>query len=292
MIISQIIGGLGNQMFQYAVGRALSLERRQPLLLDTSGYVKYSQHHGFELHRVFNCVPEIATISETKNILGWCGIFGIKRILSRPLMKPIRNSAFVVEPHFHYWPGLNQVPIDCYLAGYWQSEKYFRKHLETIRSDFVFKNSLKNKNLELAIQIDKVNSVSLHIRRGDYVSNKKTNAKHGVCNLDYYHAAVNYMSDRVEYPTFFIFSDDIEWARENLKLDFPHHYIDHNIGVDSYIDMHLMSLCQHHIIANSSFSWWGAWLNPRSEKIVAAPKGWFKDRKCVQDLIPHNWVQL
>ena len=292
MIITQIIGGLGNQMFQYAAGRALSLERGQPLLLDISGFIKYSLHQGFELQRVFNCVAEISTKTETQSILGWSGVFGIKRILSRPLMKPIRHNAFIVEPHFHYWPGLNQVPLDCYLTGYWQSEKYFHKHLETIRSDFVFKNSLTNKNLELAQQIDKVNAVSLHIRRGDYVMNRKTNAAHGACDLDYYHAAVKYISSRVKHPIFFTFSDDIDWAKKNLKLNLPLRYVDHNFGVDSYNDMHLMSLCQHHIIANSSFSWWGAWLNPRSEKIVAVPKCWFKDGKNTQDLIPPNWVQL
>jgi len=292
MIVSQILGGLGNQMFQYAVGRALSLERGQQLLLDISGFHKYKLHQGFELQRVFYCTAEIASKTEKQNILGWRGVFGIKSILSRPLMRPFRHNAFVVEPHFHYWSGLNQVSLECYLVGYWQSEKYFHKHLETIRSDFVFKNPLKNKNLDFAQQINKSNAVSMHIRRGDYVRSRKTNASHGVCSLTYYDAAVQYISSIVKNPIFFIFSDDIDWARDNLKLNLPHHYVDHNKSVESYNDMHLMSLCKHHIIANSSFSWWGAWLNARSEKIVIVPRVWFQDGKNTQDLIPHNWVQL
>lgn len=292
MIISRIIGGLGNQMFQYAAGRSLSLELSQQLRLDISGFRDYSLHQGFELERVFNCKVEVATEAETQNILGWRGVFGIKRILSRPSMAPIRHNGFVVEPHFQYWAGLTKVPIDSYLVGYWQSEKYFHKHLEAIRSDFIFKTSLTTKNLELSKKMAKVNAVSLHIRRGDYIRNRKTNATHGACDLDYFDAAIGYMSSRVEDPFFFIFSDDIEWARGNLKLDFPCHYVDINCGIESYNDMHLMSLCQHNIIANSSFSWWGAWLNFRTDKIVIAPQNWFRNNIKTQDLIPSNWVKV
>lgn len=279
-------------MFQYAAGRSLSLELRQQLRLDISGFRKYGLHQGFELHRVFNCSEAIATKSDINNILGWRGLPGIKRILSRPAMALIRNNAFVVEPHFQYWAGLTQVPIDCYLAGYWQSEKYFLKKLSLIRTDFIFRNTLTNKNLEFAQQIAEVNSISLHIRRGDYVSNKKTNTMHGTCDLDYYYAAIKYISSRVENPFFFIFSDDIEWARDNLKLNPPYRYVDHNYDKESYNDMHLMSLCRHHITANSSFSWWGAWLSTGTDKIVVAPKNWFRKSINTKDLVPSNWYQI
>jgi hypothetical protein len=292
MIISQIIGGLGNQMFQYAAGRALSLGRGQSLRLDISGFAGYGLHQGFELQRVFNCSTEIAAEPDVRNILGWPFLSSIRRVVARPGMAAFRRDGFVVEPHFHYWPEMNHVPQDCYLVGYWQSEKYFQTHTSEIRADFTFKPPLLDRNAKLAEQIDQVNAVSLHVRRGDYVDNAKTNATHGVCSLDYYRAAIQHVSDRIIRPYFFIFSDDIAWVKDNLKIDMPCQYVDHNQGEESFNDMHLMSLCQHHIIANSSFSWWGAWLNPNANKIILAPKKWFANKNNVKDLFPQGWVTL
>ena len=110
--------------------------------------------------------------------------------------------------------------------------------------------------------------------------------------VEYYHAAIQYIAERVEQPDFFIFSDDVAWVKDNLKMKFPCHYVDHNHGAESYNDMRLMSMCQYHIIANSSFSWWGAWLNPSTKKIVIAPKRWFANRTDVRDLFPQGWVTL
>lgn len=290
MIISHIIGGLGNQMFQYAAGRSLSLERDQSLRLDITGFSGYGLHQGFELGRVFNSSTEIATEPDVRNILGWQFLSGFRRVWARPGMAAFRRDGFVVEPHFHYWSEINCVPQDCYLVGYWQSEKYFQTHTSEIRADFTFKPSLSDRNAKLAEQITQVNAVSLHVRRGDYVNNAKTNATHGVCSLDYYRAAIQHVSDRVTCPYFFIFSDDIAWVKDNLKMDMPCQYVDHNQDKESYNDMHLMSLCRHHIIANSSFSWWGAWLNPNLEKIVVAPKKWFANQNNVKDLFPQGWV--
>ncbi len=292
MIISQIIGGLGNQMFQYAAGRALSQQYGVPLRLDVSGFAGYGLHQGFELQRVFNCPVETATEAEVRDILGWQFSSGIRRILARPGMKVFRRKCFVVEPHFHYWPEINNVPRDCYLAGYWQSEKYFADAGSDIRADFTFKSPLTEMNAALSAEIGKVNSVSLHVRRGDYVSSNKNQAIYGACSLDYYQAAIQYISEYVEYPNFFIFSDDQAWVKDNLKMNFPCQYVDHNQGAESYNDMNLMSMCRHHIIANSSFSWWGAWLNPDPEKIVVAPKRWFNNQTDVQDLFPSGWVVL
>lgn len=292
MVIANIIGGLGNQMFQYAAGRALSLARGQPLELDISGFKGYELHYGFELQRVFDCPVKTDTSTALRNILGWQCAPGIKQMLARPSMKAFRRNTFVVEPHFHYWPGIMNVPQDCYLVGYWQSEKYFRSISSVIRTDFTFKTPLVNRNAKLAEQIGQVNAVSLHVRRGDYAKNPRTNATHGLCSLDYYQAAIQYIADRVEQPCFFIFSDDIAWVKDNLKMDFPCQYVDHNQGAESYNDMRLMCLCQHQIIANSSFSWWGAWLNPGPEKIVVAPQKWFANGNNIKDLFPQGWVKL
>ena len=299
MIISQILGGLGNQMFQYAAGRALALELGQPLLQDISGFEGFAgsmEHREFELGRVFNISGKIATKEQVRSILGWQFPFQIQRILAKPFMARFRGRGFVVEPHAHYWPGIKNVPHDCYLYGYWQSEKYFKEAAPVILDDFRFKGSLAGQNVQLAVQMGQVNAVSLHVRRGDYVTNSKTMAMHGLCSMAYYHAAIKYIADRVEHPYFFIFSDDIPWVKDNLKINFPCQYVGHNPGTESYNDMHLMSLCQHHIIANSSFSWWGAWLNQRKDKIVVTPQKWFanedNDKNNIKDRFPCGWVLL
>lgn len=292
MIISQLLGGLGNQMFQYAAGRALSLRSRATLCLDVSAFGSYRLHQGFELDRVFAGDMRIAAPADMRRVLGWRAAPAVRRVLIRPNLAWLRSSRFVVEPHFDYWPGLQNAPADSYLAGYWQSEKYFLEYEAEIRADFAFKPPLDARNAELASAITGENTISLHIRRGDYASNPKTLATHGLCSLEYYQAAIAYLAARVAPPVFYVFSDDIAWARENLHIEFPSHYIGHNQGAQSYVDMQLMSLCRHHIIANSSFSWWGAWLNPSREKTVVAPQNWFASGKTVDDLIPATWVRL
>ncbi len=292
MIFSHILGGLGNQMFQYAAGRALSLARDVPLRLDVGDFAGYGSHQGFELSRVFACNPDVATKQEVQNLLGWRASRFARKILKRRSLAMLHGTNLVVEPYFHYWPGIKDISHSPYLFGYWQTEKYFSDASETIRTDFSFRQPFSKKNAELAERIGQTMAVSLHVRRGDYLSNPKTNAVHGLCPLEYYRAAVLYISEHVERPVFFVFSDDIAWAKENLDIDFPCYYVDHNNGLASFNDMHLMSLCQHHIIANSSFSWWGAWLNPSQEKTVIAPKRWFAREINIEDLFPSGWVML
>ncbi len=293
MIIANLVGGLGNQMFQYAAGRALSVTRGQALRLDVSEFANYGLHQGFELDRVFSCPVSIATGAEVHSILGWQSAAKIRSILTRAGFAGLRRAEFIVEPHFHYWPGIRAVPRNSYLIGYWQSEKYFSEAVSVIREDFTFKLALSKRNAELVAQIDAVNAVSLHVRRGDYVQNSKTNLTHGLCSLDYYHAAIKYVATHVDRPHFFIFSDDIAWAKKNLNVEFPSHYVDHNQGADSFNDMRLMSLCKHHVIANSSFSWWGAWLGCNPEKLVVAPRCWFRNKSLdTRDLYCYGWIQL
>lgn len=292
MIVSQILGGIGNQMFQYAVGRALALERGQSLRLDISGFAGYGLHNGFELQRVFKCPVETATEADVRRLLGWQFSSGVRRVIARPSMSIFRRSQFVVAPHFNYWPGINHTPLNCYLVGYWQSEKYFQTHISAICDDFTFKTPLTNSNRDIAAKISQTTAVSLHVRRGDYANDVKTNATHGLCSIEYYRDAIRYIQDRLDKPHFFVFSDDIGWARQNIKITSHCQYVNHNLDVNSYNDMRLMSLCQHNIIANSSFSWWGAWLNRRQGKIVIAPRKWFLKDINTSDLIPDQWVVL
>jgi hypothetical protein len=292
MIVSQIIGGLGNQMFQYSIGRALSLTRGQLLELDITSFNDYELHQGFELFDVFNLPTSIATINSVKTVLSWRSYKLVRKVLAQPVAARLRGNQFIVEPHFHYWPEIHNVPLDCYLVGYWQTENYFMNVQSEIRKDFTFKSLPLDRNAKLVEQITAVNSVSLHVRRGDYVSNPKASSVHCLCSLDYYKSAINYIAERVEQPNFFIFSDDIEWVKKHLKINFACQFIDHNHGAESYNDMRLMSLCRHNIIANSSFSWWGAWLNSNHKKIVVSPEKWFKSNANIDNLIPNGWVSI
>lgn len=180
-----------------------------------------------------------------------------------------------------------------YLQGYWQSERYFLKHKGTIRSDFTFRQPPSGQNAELSRTILNSVAVSIHVRRGDYVSNAKTFAKHGTCTPEYYFKAIEIVRQRVPEARFFAFSDDPQWVAEVLAPRYPGLVlVDHNQAEDSYNDMRLMSLCWHHIIANSSFSWWGGWLNPDPGKIVIAPRNWFANGKDSTDLIPETYIRL
>lgn len=290
MIISQIMGGLGNQMFQYALGRALATKLNLPLRIDISGFERYRLHR-YQLSPVFAGL-EVATPEDLQNLIGWRAWPIAKRFVAKPQLSWMRGRQFVVEPHLPYWSEIERVTGPTYLVGYWQSEKYFHAIDPTIRDSFAFAQPLSLQNQQVVDEIKNNQSVSLHIRRGDYVQNSQTLAIHGICSLDYYLEAIAYIAQRIEKPKFFIFSDDMKWVKSNLKIDFPCVYIDHNTGLESYNDMRLMSQCQHNIVANSSFSWWGAWLNANPHKIVIAPKKWYANQNDVRDLCPATWVKL
>ena len=205
------------------------------------------------------------------------------------------NGAWPIyrEPHFQFDPALLELRAPVYLDGYWQSERYFSSIAVLLRQELTAKAPLDPKNEALARSIDAVNAVSLHVRRGDYVDNPATTRFHGVCSLDYYQRAIDYISLRVEAPHLFVFSDDPQWTRANLRYAAATTFVDANPPDRGYRDMGLMARCRHHIIANSSFSWWGAWLNPSCEKIVIAPDRWFSAaRNDTRDLIPPGWVRL
>jgi len=293
MVIVDVSGGLGNQMFQYAAGRALSEKLQQPLRLDVTSFNDYSLHNGFELESVFLEDIQISSKQEIREILGWQAVPLVRRLVKGDKLQVLRNKKHIVEPHFQYWEGLRKVSGDLYISGYWQSEKYFHSIIPIIRENFLFKRPMSENNQKIASEIKSGNSVSLHIRRGDYISNETNLATHGACSLKYYDDAIRYISMRNKKLELYIFSDDIQWVKENLKIDFPHQYINHNQGVESYNDMRLMSLCKHHIIANSSFSWWGAWLCSNANKTVVAPKRWFvKTDIDTRDITPDSWVRL
>jgi Glycosyl transferase family 11 len=291
VIISQIIGGLGNQMFQYAAGWALAKSKGTSLKLDISSFSGYRLHQGFELERVFEAEINIATQGDAKQVLGWQAVGYANNILRRPWMAAFRKPSMLVEPHFRYCDLASIIDKAGYLYGYWQSEKYFLDYADEIRRQFQFKQPLNAENKKWMALIVNRNSVGIHVRRGDFISKVNTGV-HGACTVDYFSSAIAHMAARVPNPEFFFFSDDMDWVRGNIAMDFPCYFIENNVGADSFNDMRLMSLCKHNIVANSSFSWWGGWLNRNDSKIVIAPKRWFANDFDTRDLLPKDWVVL
>lgn len=283
MIIIHLSGGLGNQMFQYAVGRAFSMRNKDVVKLDCSWF---ESHHMTDTDRpykldIFSLEAERATDQEIKALKP-----------SIVLRKIGWGKYYHKEKTFEFDPNVMLLQGDIYLDGYWQSEKYFKDFENVIRKDFSLKHPLSRIAQRIEEEIRNTSgAVSLHIRRGDYVSSAKTNAFHGTCSLEYYGKAINYIKNRVGNGMLFVFSDDIEWAKEQELFEGATFVSSPEIK--DYEEMVLMSKCNHHITANSSFSWWGAWLNPSQEKIVVAPKQWFwQGNNNTKDLIPENWNTL
>lgn len=289
-VVTHLIGGLGNQMFQYAAGYALSRRLGATLKVDVSDFKDYKRHNGLEISKVFNCPLECASQQEIEATVG--RRLGIK-LLDRIKFRAYRHwhpqhilvDRYRKEENF-------RVDVPVYMKGYWQSENYFTDYSRDIRRIFAFCLAMNNKNLSALEQILQVNSISVHIRRGDYVSDPKAAAELGVTPMSFFHSAISYVASKVASPHFFVFSDDPSWSKANLHTGFPTAYIAHNHGSGSFFDMQLMSRCRHHIITNSSFSWWGAWLNPDREKIVIGPRKWFANSKRLHNPCPPEWFLL
>jgi Glycosyl transferase family 11. len=180
-----------------------------------------------------------------------------------------------------------------YLVGNWQSEKYFADYADTIREDLTLRMPPAGRNAAAAERISAIQSVAVHVRRGDYVSRPVTNRFHGTCGLDYYERAVAFLEDAYPDLRYYVFTDDPEWVRARMCLSVPFLVCDRNRPSEAHLDLYLMSLCRFHVIANSTFSWWGAWLSTRPDKQVVAPHRWFAGadpaRYPTDDLIPSSW---
>jgi hypothetical protein len=295
MIIVKLMGGLGNQMFQYAFGKSLALKHNVELKLDISNLnnndvIKFDSIRDFGLMS-FNIKSGIATIEDCKRFKK-SKILKLTDILS--LYLPMKSKNFYLrEPCFSFYKKAFATPGNAYVEGYWQSEKYFNSIRKELINDFTVVKSLSIHSNSFVDKMKRGESVSIHVRRGDYVSLPQNAAIYETCSQDYYLEAVKMIIRKFPNATFYIFSDEPEWFKNNVKIDFPVEFVRHNKVENSYEDLILMSLCKHNIIANSSFSWWGAWLNQNKNKTVIAPKRWFKDKsKNTKDLIPETWTQL
>lgn len=284
MIITELIGGLGNQMFQYAFGLSLSEQYQVPLKVDISGFDQY-ETHAFALDKL-SCRLEQATDKE----ITYYKKYNSKKdsFIHRLKKKPV----YYVESQFTH---IKNLPFlkRAYVSGYWQSEKYFNHYRDRLLNEFKLKQDLSVFTNDIIQDTLKQTSVSLHVRRGDYITNPDANRVHGSCSLDYYKNAIEYIKKQNSLFKTYVFSDDIEWAKKNLNFIEDIFFIEKPNSIDDCEEMILMSKCQHNIIANSTFSWWGAWLNQNPNKLVITPKKWFNDTtKNCSDLIPVNWVRL
>lgn len=292
MIIVKLMGGLGNQMFQYAAGRALSLHHQCILKIDLNFLLdRRPREQGFVYRDydlgIFNIDPAIANEQEIKKLIGEPGRKKTDKIIAALLG---RKHNFFKEPSFNFYPNFFQLVMPVYLEGYWQSEKYFQRYEQQIRKDFTFRYIPSQAIQLMAEKIQRTRSVCVNVRRGDFV----TNPLHGTASIEYYRHAAKNIESRIASPEYFVFSDDIEWCKVNLSFSAPVHFISHEYAGNKFSDyLYLMTCCSHFIIPNSSFAWWAAWLNNNPDKIIIAPKKWFnKGPKDTQDLIPESWITL
>lgn len=286
MVIVRIVGGLGNQMFCYAFAKALE-NKGFDVKIDVSTYESYKLHGGLQLDK-FCTDLEYSNVSEN-NLFYKCNVFS--KILKR---LNIEWSKVTKEKKLMFDVAMLRPEDHSYIEGYFQSEKYFMGVKDTLLNQFKLLNEYSDYFFKIENKIlTSKNSCSVHIRRGDFLQSKNASV-HGFCSLDYYKRALEHLENEVGELSCFVFSDDIEWCKQNLILDNAT-FIESAEKRLPHEDMLLMSRCHHNIIANSTFSWWGAWLNQYESKRVVAPKRWFADEGLEsqsKDIVCESWIRL
>ncbi len=280
-VISRLQGGLGNQLFQYAVARAMCLRLNAQMLLDDNA-LKNDPKRRCELG-AFRFPSTLPVVSRPDG--GRTGL----------LARWFDRVEILREKHFEFDPEIVMLRpgTSLHLIGYWQTEKYFQAVADQIRADLQLASPLDKKNQIMLDEISAVTAVSLHFRRGDYITEKHTAAYHGTPSEGYYRRAVAMMQERAPDVHLFVFSDEPQWVKDHFKPNAPMKVVDINSPESPAADLRLMSACKHHILANSSFSWWGAWLNPLVDRMVIAPNRWFQEAKSnTVDLLPDKWLAI
>jgi hypothetical protein len=286
MIIVKIIGGLGNQMFQYSYAEMLRANGYK-VKLDLSGFDAYKLHGGCQLQN-FNTDIESATILEINS-------FKENSLLNKLYRKvTLKNKKILKEKNLLFQENFLKIIDHTYVEGYFQSEKYFKNIRGTILNKFSMRQELSAYGKSIANQIVGTNnSCSIHVRRGDYLNDINKNL-FGTCSVEYYNNAISLINTQYNDTTFFIFSNDIKWCKNNFDMKNVV-FINSNEVRTPNEDIYLMSLCKNNIIANSSFSWWGSWLNNNADKVVIAPKEWFLDKTLLsysQDIVPDSYLKI
>lgn len=290
MKIVKVIGGLGNQMFQFALYKALQKQHpKERVLLDLHCFNGYHKHRGFEIGKVFGASFQKATLLEVAQLAYPYPNFQTWRIGSRIL--PSRKTMLQEKPDFTFEPTAIGFEGSMYYDGYWQHEEYFKAIREELMSIYSFPKFNDEQNLKAAQLVSSTNSCSIHIRRGDYLTDP---LRKGTIGTDFASEAIKRMKSIERPETWCVFSDDIDWCKQHLAYNLDNEkvlYIDWNTNEKSINDMHLMSICRHHIIANSSFSWWGAWLSKNHDGSTIAPSKWM-NMKDVCSPVPENWIKI
>ena len=283
MIITILESGLGNQLFQYAIGRHLSIKNNDRLVIDASVYLIDKLRH-YDLDR-YNIKAEVGNIATcffarfAKNIIPK---------IEKKITLPIK---YVKERDTYFNNEILSEQRNIILDGYWQSEEYFKDIRDIILDDLTLLSNPDKENKKMLKRINKSNAVCIHIRRTDFVSDPLLQKFHGNLTPNYYKKAIGSICDRITDPEFYIFSDDPEWCKRNIFTNRPHTYVDINGPDKAPEDLRLMSACKHFIIANSSFSWWAAWLAEKDGTIIIAPKRWYRE-KDEGDIVPKRWLRI
>jgi len=291
MKIVNIMGGLGNQMFQYAF--ACTLKEANPkerVLIDTHHYKYngYKIHQGFEINTIFpNASLPVASRKEIAKLSYYMPNFWLSRVMRKVF--PVRKTEYFQNFHYKYYPEVFSMEGDIYFDGYWQSYEYFKDYKDVLLKTYAH-GTPNDYNKQMISNLKGCNSVGMHVRRGDY---KTSPQFYGICNLEYYKKAIEVVQSKVEKPNYFIFSDDINWCKENItpllnRAEVT--FVTDNKGANSCWDMFLMTHCKNLIIANSSFSWWGAFLN-QNNGVIISPTHWV-NRDEEQETPADNWIQI
>lgn len=293
MITVEIKGGIGNQLFQYAFARSLAIELNDEIELDKSWYywnslLKKNTKRSFVLNSL-----NTRNVNITQKRLRYAFARTINKFKVVDFPFTFNKTRYIVEQKFGYDPNVYKADYENkYFIGFWQSYKYFsnirRILLSEIKPNFV----LSPDSISLIKSARSTDSIAVHFRRGDYLINSKTRKFHGICSLDYYKNALDFISKNIRNPLFFVFSDDIKWVKGNFHFNSATIYIDSNYKVSDLESLWIMKNCKHFVIANSTFSWWGAWLSTNDHKIVVAPKKWFNNDVDTSDLIPKDWIRI
>lgn len=290
-IVVKLKGGLGNQMFQYALAYKLAALKNVQIVLDHSFFKLPAGAHTsreYELG-VFRIGIEKASDDLLARYHKMRGSRLTRLTRAFPRLLPYR---FFDQKGYNFDPEVFNVADNTLIDGHWQSAKYFEDMTDRIREVFRFVPEPDNEARKRMDHINSVNAISVHIRRGDYVEQAAAHAFHGLCGADYYARAMTQLRSHFPDAVFFIFSDDQAWAKANLDPSMNMVFVEGNNGEKNFEDMRSMSMCNHHIIANSSFSWWGAWLNPSPSKKVIAPSAWFRDPTIdTSDMVPSDWMR-
>ena len=295
MVITELTGGLGNQLFQYASSKALALHQNTELILDISSFYReelpeLEVPRDFEMNHFSGVTEKVITSKdyETNETYKGFTVSNLEKLLPRHKRKVYK------EPHFHFDKNFFSSRKNVLLKGVWQSEKYFAKYQSQVRKILVPKEEMISRVKQKGNELKQQNSVSIHVRRGDYLRLPIILEWHGVLDIEHYDNAIKLLHSKADQPLIlYYFSDDPKWVETNLCSLWPGEVVSKNSQNTGMEDFYLMSQCRHNIIANSSFSWWAAWLNNNPEKVVIAPKKWFGNApNNTIDLIPESWIKI